>query len=191
MWTRLNHQIPLGIRRKSPEEVMRSKLRFVHALERTSNSGNVFWDSKKWLQGRLLCNERWRLNSKLVVKGCQNRKSPRRFFLFQNSRLGKKRKLVRLRTSRLSRGAHKFVIMEKRRQARHRNHLPQDRERDGSLVQKNYAFLKATGEQDSRVTVVQNKGQLSPRFFIDNVMQVLPSFLQRLCFKNRDCTDRR
>ena len=188
MWTRLNHQIPLGIRRKSPEEVMRSKLRLAHALERTSNSGNVFWDSKKWLQGRLLCNERWRRNSKLVVKGCQNRESPRRFFLFQNSRLGKKRKIVRLRTSRRSHGAHKFVIMGKRRQARHRNHL--HRERDGSLVQKNYAFLKATGEQaelqhEARSTSLSGNGtvvshcsakqgccrsssrQRSPRFFID------------------------
>ena len=87
---------PLGIGHTSPEEVMRSELRLVHALV----CQNVCWDSKMWLQGRLLCNERWRLNSKLVVKGCQNRKSPQRFFLFQNSRLGKKRKPVILRTSR-------------------------------------------------------------------------------------------
>ena len=99
--------------------------------------------------------------------------------------------------------------MEKRRQARHRNYLLEDRERDGSLVQMNYVFLKATGEQaelehearstalavahlgtDSRVSLQGKTRVLSglqkttfTAFLCRCVMQVLTSFLKRLCLE--------
>ena len=41
----------------------------------------------------------------------------------------------------------KYCQMGKGRQVRHPNYLPQDRGRKGSLIEMEYVFLKATGEQ--------------------------------------------
>ena len=107
--------------------------------------------------------------------------------------------------------------MEKRRQARHRNYLLEDRERDDSLVQMNYAFLKATGEQaelehearstalavahlgtgQSCLTAGQNKGAVgAPENNLHRISLSIRDassyiLLEASVFGNRDCADRR
>ena len=133
MWTRLDRQIRLESDTGHLLRSCKTSCDFFTLLsvERRSISGNVCWISRKWRQRSLLCNRSWRLSSKLVAKGCQNRNGP----------------CVPKPTSREEEDAHEatrfssepwstqICQMEKRRQARHRNCLPQDRERDDSLVQ--------------------------------------------------------
>ena len=111
----------------------------------------------------------------------------------------------------------KYCPTLKGRQVRHRSYLPQDRDREGSLIQMECVFLKATGEQAelqkeawstavtwvrvgaglSCLTSAQNKGAVGapannlPAFPSGYMMQVVQSFLKRLCSDVRDCIDRR
>ena len=177
-----------GVEHWSPVEVMRNRLRLLHAPVYGTKEHSL----KRWLKIRRsdpkkkpLYNESWQLSVMLRKKNV-----PQRFFLLQNLRLAKSWTPTRLLTSRQNRGAN--IVM-----------------REGSLIQMEYFFLDATGEQAelqketwSTALVVERVGGACrvslrcrrkvllkfwkttfPGFLSEYLMQVLPTFLKRLFFE--------